>query len=86
MTSLAIYSLVLIAVVALSSYRIMIASSAYDRLISLNVAAVIISVVFTAVSLDSGQGVFLDIAVVFIVLNFIATLGFVKYLERSEFT
>ncbi|MFW6144037.1 MAG: monovalent cation/H+ antiporter complex subunit F [Candidatus Natronoplasma sp.] len=85
MTPLNIFSVLLVFLAGLSSYRIIQGPSPYDRLLGLNVVSVIISVLFVTLSVATDMGSFLDIAIVFIVLNFIATLGFAKYLGRGDF-
>lgn len=85
MTSVATLSLIFVLFIVISSYRIVVGPSPYDRLLGLNVVSVLISVIFITFSMETEMGFLLDIALVFIVLNFVATLGFAKYLERGEF-
>ncbi len=79
------YSILLVVISLLPIYRILKGPTSYDRLIALNILMLIISVIFIGISIAEGIGHFLDIAVVFIVLNFVATMSFAKYLEGGDF-
>lgn len=81
-----IYFILLLSLTVISCYRIIKGPTNFDRIISMNVTAVLISVMFIVYSVQTDMAHFLDIAFVFIVLNFVATLGFAKYLERGEFS
>ncbi len=85
MTVLSGISTVLVFVALLSSYRLFVGPTIYDRLISLNVAGVVFTILFTIMSIDTGLGLYVDIAISFVLLNFIGTIAFAKYLEKGEF-
>ena len=85
MTVLSGISTVLVFVALLSSYRLFVGPTIYDRLISLNVAGVVFTILFTIMSVDTGLGLYVDIAISFVLLNFIGTIAFAKYLEKGEF-
>ena len=85
MTILSSISTVLVFVALLSSYRLFVGPTIYDRLISLNVAGVVFTILFTIMSVDTGLGLYVDIAISFVLLNFIGTIAFAKYLEKGEF-
>lgn len=85
LVNLMAFSILLVGISLLPIYRILKGPTSYDRLISLNILMLVLSVIFIGVSIAEGIGHFLDIAVVFIVLNFIATMSFAKYLEGGDF-
>ncbi len=78
-------STILIFIALIASHRLFIGPTIYDRLISLNVAGVILTIVFIIMSIDTGMGFYVDIAISFTLLNFIGTVAFAKYLEGGEF-
>ncbi len=85
MTLLTAISVFLIFVALLASYRLFVGPTIYDRLISLNVAGLVLTIVFILMSVDTGLGFYVDIAISFVLLNFIGTIGFAKYLEGDDF-
>ncbi len=85
MSAIDILSIFLLIFAAFSFYRVLKGPRAYDRLLGLNVIAVIVTIIFITYSVERDMGFLLDLALVFLVLNFVATLGFAKYLERGEF-
>ncbi|MGM0404642.1 MAG: monovalent cation/H+ antiporter complex subunit F [Thermoplasmatota archaeon] len=85
MNVLTAISTILIFIALLSSYRLFVGPSIYDRIISLNVSGVIITVILTIMSIETGTGLYLDIAISFVMLDFVGTMAFVKYLEGGDF-
>ena len=85
MNLLTMVSFILIFVGLLSSYRLFVGPSIYDRLISLNVIGVIVTIILVIMSIESGLGVYLDVAISFVMLQFVGTIAFAKYLEGGEF-
>lgn len=85
MTFLSIISFILIFIGLLSSYRLFIGPSIYDRLISLNVVGVIVTVILVIMSIDTSLGIYLDVAISFVLLQFVGTIAFAKYLEGGDF-
>ncbi|MFO7792541.1 MAG: monovalent cation/H+ antiporter complex subunit F [Candidatus Saliniplasma sp.] len=78
-------STILIFIALFSSYRLFVGPSIYDRIISLNVVGVIITVILTIMSIETGTGLYLDIAISFVLLDFVGTMAFIKYLEGGDF-
>lgn len=79
------FSTILIFMALLSSYRLFVGPTVYDRIISLNVVGVIITMILTIMSIETGTGLYLDIAISFVMLDFVGTMAFVKYLEGGDF-
>jgi len=78
-------SVILIFIAILASYRLFLGPTIYDRLVSLNVVGVIITIILILISLETDLGLYLDIALSFIMLDFVGTIALVKYLEGGEF-
>lgn len=85
MNLLGIVSIILLFITLFASYRLFVGPTIFDRLIALNVVSVIATIVFVIISIDTGLGVYLDIAISFVLLDFIGTIAFAKYLEGGEF-
>lgn len=85
MTVLSLISTILIFITLFGSYRLFIGPTVYDRLISLNLVSVIVTVILIITSIDTGLGLYLDIAISFVMLNFVGTITFAKYLEGGDF-
>ncbi len=85
MSILWVISIILIFAVLLSSYRVFMGPTIYDRLLALNLVAVVVTIIFILVSVDTGMGHYMDIAVSFIVLDFVGTIAFANYLEGGDF-
>ena len=78
-------SVILIFIAILASYRLFLGPTIYDRLVSLNVVGVIITIILILISLETDLGLYLDIALSFVMLDFVGTIALVKYLEGGEF-
>ncbi len=78
-------SIILVFIALLASYRLFVGPSVYDRLVSLNVVGVIITIILILISVDTDLGLYLDIALSFIMLDFVGTVALVKYLEGGDF-
>lgn len=85
MSVLSMISTILVFVTLFGSYRLFVGPTVYDRLISLNLVSVIATTILIIMSIDTGLGLYLDIAISFVMLNFVGTITFAKYLEGGEF-
>ncbi len=85
MNLLTAVSSILIFIGLLASYRLFVGPTVYDRLISLNVVTVIVTIILVTMSIESGLGMYLDVAISLVMLNFVGTLAFTKYLSGGEF-
>ncbi len=75
--------LVIISVIA--SYRLFIGPSVYDRLVSLNVVGIMATMILVLASIEFDISMYLDIAMSFIMLDFVGSIAIIKYLEGGEF-
>ncbi len=78
-------SVLLVFIALFASYRLFIGPTIYDRIVSLNVVGVIITIILILISMETDLGLYLDIALSFVMLDFVGTIALVKYLEGGEF-
>lgn len=80
-----IVSVLLVFIALFASYRLFIGPTVYDRLVSLNVVGVIVTIILILTSIETDLGLYLDIALSFVMLNFVGTIAIIKYLEGGDF-
>lgn len=74
---------VLAASLVLAFFRMMRGPSLPDRIIALDLSAVILLCVAAVYAMQSGQHLFLDAALVIAVILFIGTVAFARYIEKG---
>jgi len=74
----------LIGVSIFSSYRLIVGPTIQDRLVSLNTISIISVVILALYSFESNNVFFLDIAISFLLLDFVGMIAFTKYLGGEE--
>ncbi len=79
-------SVLLVFIALFASYRLFVGPTIYDRLVSLNVVGVIVTIILILISMDTDLGLYLDIALSFVMLDFVGTIALVKYLEGGDFS
>ena len=67
-----------------SSYRLFVGPTIQDRLVSLSCVSVILIVILVMLSIHYSQTFYLDIAIAFLLLDFIGVIAFAKYLGGEE--
>ncbi|MGF3585423.1 MAG: monovalent cation/H+ antiporter complex subunit F [Thermoplasmatota archaeon] len=77
-----VYLLLITAI--LSSYRLFVGPTIQDRLVSLSCVSVILIIILVILSIHYNQTFYLDIAIAFLLLDFVGVIAFVKYLGREE--
>lgn len=75
--------IVLIVTIFLCLYRVVLGPGACNRLIAANTIGTKTIVLLVVIGYIYGRDIFLDIALAYAMINFIATLGMAKYLERG---
>ena len=80
-------ALVILGTVLLSLYRVLWGPSIIDRIVAANIIGTkaIVIILFTG-HLFNRVEFFIDIAIVYALINFIGTLGFAKYFEEKDDT
>jgi len=74
----------LIGVSIFSTHRLIFGPTIQDRLVSLNSISVIFIIILALFSLESKNVFFLDIAISFLLLDFIGMIAYTKYLGHEE--
>lgn len=74
----------LIGVSIFSAYRLLVGPTIQDRLVSLNSISIIFIIILALYSLDSENIFFLDIAISFLLLDFVGMIAYTKYLGHEE--
>ncbi len=74
----------LIGVAIVSAYRLIVGPTLQDRLVSLNSITIIFIIILALYSLESKNVFFLDIAISFLLLDFVGMIAFTKYLGHEE--
>lgn len=64
-------------------YRAAVGPTAPDRVVSINIIGTKTVVIISLVSLVLHQEFFLDVALVYALISFIATIGIAKYMEKG---
>lgn len=79
-----IFIYLLIGIAIFSAYRLIVGPTLQDRLVSLNSISIIFIIILALYSLESKNVFFLDIAISFLLLDFVGMIAFTKYLGREE--
>lgn len=75
----------LIAVSICSSYRLIVGPTLQDRLVAFNSVTIIYIIILALYSIETGNVFFLDIALSFLLLDFVGMVAFTKYLGKERF-
>lgn len=74
---------ILIVAIALTFFRLVRGPSLPDRVVALDVMAILGIGIVSVYGMASGQAVFLDVAIVLALISFLGTVAFALYLERK---
>ncbi|KYK20336.1 hypothetical protein AYK25_09000 [Thermoplasmatales archaeon SM1-50] len=77
-----VYLLLITAI--LSSYRLFVGPTIQDRLVSLSCVSVILIIILVILGTHHNQMFYYDIAITFLLLDFIGVIAFTKYLGRED--
>ncbi len=75
--------IVLVLMIFLCLYRAYVGPTVADRVISINVISTKAVAIMTLVSIVFHKEYFLDIALVYALISFLATIGVAKYLQKG---
>lgn len=76
-------AIILAAATFLCLYRAIVGPSDADRIVSINIIGTKTVVIISLISLVFRQEFFLDVALVYALISFIATVGIAKYMEKG---
>lgn len=79
-----VYISILLAIAIVVSYRLFIGPTIQDRLVSLSTVSVILVVILAMLSVRLDRIFYIDVAIAFILLDFVGTIAFTKYLGAEE--
>lgn len=74
---------VLILTIFLCLYRVVIGPGVENRLIAVNTIGTTTIIILVIIGIIYGRPIFLDIAIVYAMINFIATLAVARYLKEG---
>jgi multicomponent Na+:H+ antiporter subunit F len=78
-----IYFLIIVSIC--SSYRLVVGPTLQDRLVAFNSVTIIYIIILALYSIETGNVFFLDIALSFLLLDFVGMIAFTKYLGKERF-
>jgi multicomponent Na+:H+ antiporter subunit F len=76
-------AIILMAATFLCLYRAVVGPSEADRVVSINIIGTKTVVIISLISLVFHQEFFLDVALVYALISFVATVGIAKYMEKG---
>ncbi len=76
-----IYAMLIVALF-LAFGRLVRGPSLPDRVVALDLTALLTAGIISVYAIDTNQGVFLDAAIVLALITFLGTIAFARYLER----
>jgi multisubunit Na+/H+ antiporter MnhF subunit len=74
----------LIGVSIFTLYRLIVGPTLQDALVALNSISIIFIAILVMYSIHTGNPFFLDIAISFLLLDFVGMIAFTKYLGREK--
>ena len=79
-----IASVAIIFAIMITLYRVIKGPTIYDRVLAANAIGTKAVVLLALIGFAYGRPHFLDLAVVYTLINFIATIAFLKYIEMGR--
>lgn len=79
-----IASIVLILLAFVSLYRAYVGPACADRVIAINVISTKVTVLIVLIAMVTDQHIFVDVALVYAMMGFMATVCISKYLEKGK--
>ncbi len=79
-----IATIAVIFAIMLTLYRLMKGPTIYDRVLAANAIGTMAVVILVLIGFAYGRPHFLDLAVVYTLINFVATIAFLKYREMGR--
>ncbi|MFN2289093.1 MAG: monovalent cation/H+ antiporter complex subunit F [Chromatocurvus sp.] len=81
MTTLAVIAIALLVVMALAIARALVGPTIYDRILAVNLFGTKTVLLIAVMSVFAGRPDYLDIALVYALINFISIIGVLRYFE-----
>ena len=83
-TAVLICAIALVVLTFVGLYRAVVGPTAEDRIVAINMISTKVTVVIALIALISSQVFYVDIALVYALLGFIATIGLAKLLMKGK--
>jgi len=80
-----IFIYIMVGIAIFSLYRLIVGPTIQNRLVALSGISIIFIVILAVYSIQYKNMFFLDVSIAFLLLDFIGTLAFTKYLGREDF-
>ena len=80
-----IFIYILVGIAIFSLFRLIVGPTIQNRLVALSSISMIFIVILAIYSIQYKNIFFLDVSIAFLLLDFIGTLAFTKYLGREDF-
>jgi multicomponent Na+:H+ antiporter subunit F len=79
-----IATIAVILAIMITLYRVIKGPTTYDRVLAANAIGTMAVVILVLIGFAYGRPHFLDLAVVYTLINFVATIAFLKYREMGR--
>jgi len=83
-TAVLIVTIILVLLTFVGLYRAVIGPTAEDRIVAINMISTKVTVIIAMIALISSQAFYVDVALVYALLGFIATIGLAKLLLKGK--
>lgn len=77
-------SVFLVVMAFLSLYRATIGPTAADRIVAINVIATKVGTIIVLIALVTHQYAYVNVALIYAMIGFVATIGVAKYLQKGR--
>jgi multicomponent Na+:H+ antiporter subunit F len=83
-TAVLICTIILVLLTFVGLYRAVVGPTAEDRIVAINMISTKVTVIIAMIALISSQAFYVDVALVYALLGFIATIGLAKLLLKGK--
>ena len=81
---LTVYTIILSIFAFICLYRAYVGPTTADRVVSINVISTKVTVLIAVIAVFTEQNEFIDVAVIYAMMGFIATIAVSKYIEKGK--
>lgn len=83
-TAVLICTIILVLLTFVGLYRAVVGPTAEDRIVAINMISTKVTMIIAMIALISSQAFYVDVALVYALLGFIATIGLAKLLLKGK--
>lgn len=83
-TAVLISAIILVLLTFVGLYRAIVGPTAEDRIVAINMISTKVTVIIALIALITAQAFYVDVALVYALLGFIATIGLAKLLMKGK--